>query len=162
MEKGSEPFPFSANGAATETSAQFSPDGRYVAYVSEETGRVEVYVRPFSPSPGPQPAGKWMVSAQGGRIPEWSPDGTKLLWVSRAPFTVMSAAVDTSPGFHAGAPALLYPVEDIVARFGQSTASGAGRLLTRRGQGLILTPAGQQADEPISLLMNWASMSPRN
>ena len=154
MDKGSQPFPFSANHkTATETGAQFSPDGRFVAYVSDETGRTEVYVRPFSPSPGAQPEGKWMVSTQGARLAEWSPDGARLLWVSLNPVNVMSAAVNTAHGFQAGVPELLYPAERAV---------GGCRLLTRRGQGLQLVATGQQGDEPISLVMNWASLLPRN
>ena len=53
----------------------FSPDGRWLAYASNESGTVEVYVRPF-----PAPGGRWQVSTGGGRIPLWSRDGRELLF----------------------------------------------------------------------------------
>jgi Tol biopolymer transport system component len=53
----------------------FSPDGRWLAYQSNESGTVEVYVRPF-----PRPGGKWQVSTGGGRFPLWSRDGRELLF----------------------------------------------------------------------------------
>jgi len=55
------------NGPFSEFQAAFSPDGRWLAYTSNESGRLEVYVRPF-----PGPGGKWQVSAAGGRLPTWS------------------------------------------------------------------------------------------
>src|SRR5205085_1317027 len=53
----------------------FSPDGRWLAYVSDESGNSEVYVRPF-----PGPGGRWQVSTGGGRFPLWSRDGRELLF----------------------------------------------------------------------------------
>ena len=53
----------------------FSPDGRWLAYVSNESGRDQIYVRAF---PGPE--GKWLVSTEGGNFPTWSPDGTGILY----------------------------------------------------------------------------------
>ena len=60
-----------------ETSGQFSPDGRWVAYVSTESGRIEVYVTPF-----PAGGAHYQVSANGGMQPRWSPDGKTLYFVS--------------------------------------------------------------------------------
>jgi serine/threonine protein kinase len=58
-----------------EGAAEFSPDGRWVAYNSNESGRFEVYVRPF-----PAGGGKWQISTDGGRHPAWSADGTRLYY----------------------------------------------------------------------------------
>jgi serine/threonine-protein kinase len=55
----------------------FSPDGRWVAYTSQETGRGEVYVRPF-----PGPGGKWRVSTDGGSFPTWSRTRSELFYAS--------------------------------------------------------------------------------
>lgn len=55
----------------------FSPDGRWMAYISDETGRDEVYVRPF-----PASTGKWLVSTQGGGWPRWNPNGRELFYRS--------------------------------------------------------------------------------
>ncbi len=59
-----------------EEEARFSPDGKWIAYQSDESGSEEVYVRPF-----PGPGGKWMVSAGGGRYPRWSSDGKRLFFI---------------------------------------------------------------------------------
>ena len=56
-----------------ESSPAFSPDGRWLAYVSDESGRGEVYVQPF-----PGPGGKWPISTDGGTEPAWSADGREL------------------------------------------------------------------------------------
>jgi serine/threonine-protein kinase len=86
---------------ATEFFERFpaiSPDGRWVAYMSDESGREEVYVRPF-----PFAAGKWQVSDGGGGWPSWSPDGSEIFY--RSDDGLMSATVTTESGsFRAGRP----------------------------------------------------------
>jgi hypothetical protein len=84
---------------ADETSGTYSPDGRWIAYSSDESGRMEVYVRPRGGA-----SGRWQISNQGGTQPRWALDdeiayleGTK----------IMTVAVKTSPGFTAGAPGVL-------------------------------------------------------
>ena len=78
---------------ASAYDGQFSPDGRWVAYTSEESGRGEVYVIPFeagrilNTKPGPASAvggGKWQVSASGGRSPRWRRDGKEIFYLSPA------------------------------------------------------------------------------
>ena len=59
----------------TEQEGMFSPDGRWLAYASNETGTSEIYVRPF-----PGPGGKWQVSTGGGNIPTWSPSRRELFY----------------------------------------------------------------------------------
>jgi Tol biopolymer transport system component len=81
--------------------ARFSPDGRWIAYASDETGRFEVYVRPF---PGLQ--AKWAVSSEGGVSPAWSPDGKELFF--RNGSRMMVADVKSSPAFSTGAPRVLF------------------------------------------------------
>jgi serine/threonine-protein kinase len=58
-----------------EVTPAFSPDGRWLAYGSNETGRPEIYVRPF-----PGPGGKWQISTAGGLLPTWSPNGKELFY----------------------------------------------------------------------------------
>ncbi len=72
--KPGKPYPF-VNSLSTEWSAAFSPDGRWIAYASDETGQSEVYVRPF-----PGPGGKWQVSTDWGAFPVWSRNGKELLY----------------------------------------------------------------------------------
>jgi serine/threonine-protein kinase len=77
--------------AATTVGAQFSPDGRAVAYVSDETGRDEVYVRPFG-TPGDAVA----VSTEGGIAPRWSPDGSEIVY--RRGYAFLAARVSRAGG----------------------------------------------------------------
>jgi Tol biopolymer transport system component len=69
-----EPFPFIQTQFA-DFNARFSPDGRWVAYASSESGRTEVYVRPF-----PGPGRKWQISSNGGSNPTWRSDGKELFY----------------------------------------------------------------------------------
>jgi serine/threonine-protein kinase len=79
----------------------FSPDGRWLAYNSDESGRLEVYVQPF-----PGPGGKWQISAEGGSSPRWSRDGRELFY--RNGDKMMAVDVATAPTFTAGTPRLLF------------------------------------------------------
>jgi hypothetical protein len=79
----------------------FSPDGRWVAYVSNESGRAEVYVGRF-----PDLANKIAVSIDGGARPRWSRDGRELFY--RQGGAMMAASVDASHGFSAGKPQRLF------------------------------------------------------
>jgi serine/threonine-protein kinase len=73
-----EPEPFVANAFA-ESAPKFSPDGRWLAYESTETGRTEIYVRAF---PASGTGGKWPISNNGGALPVWLPNGRELLYQS--------------------------------------------------------------------------------
>jgi serine/threonine-protein kinase len=94
-----EPFlstPFS------ELESEFSPDGRWIAYESNESGAYEIYVRPF-----PKGSGKWQISTGGGRYARWSPAGKELFY--RTSDGVMAVSVDTSgSSFRADKPRRLY------------------------------------------------------
>ena len=79
-----------ASPAALEGFGRFSPDGRFIAYTSDESGRVEVYVRPF-----PEAGARVQVSADGGTRPIWSRDGTRIYF--RQEQSVMSASIAVVP-----------------------------------------------------------------
>ena len=85
-----------------EQDPTFSPDGRWLAYASDESGRDEVYVRSY---PGTE--GKWQVSVAGGSEPRWSPDGRELLYTSED-LSLMAVDVTPGEGFRAGVPQLLF------------------------------------------------------
>ena len=96
VKNGSEPVPF-VESPANELSPVFSPDGRYIAYVSNETGQNEIYVRPY-PLPGPVIA----VSIDGGTEPVWSPDGSELYY--RHGEELLAVPLRTGSGFSVGSP----------------------------------------------------------
>jgi eukaryotic-like serine/threonine-protein kinase len=85
-----------------EADAQISPDGRYVAYQSDESGKGEIYVRTF-PDVN---RGKWQVSSDGGNSPLWSPDGRELFY--RSGDATMAVEVETDPTFKRGNPKILF------------------------------------------------------
>ena len=83
-----------ASGPFTELHPALSPDSRWLAYTSNESGSNEVYVRPFPGTSG----GRWQISIQGGTLPRWAPDGRRLYFVDpRA--NLIAAEVTTTPGF---------------------------------------------------------------
>lgn len=87
----------------SETSAEISPDGRWIAYASDESGMDEIYVRPF-PDVN---AGRWQVSSGGGAKPLWARNGRELFYLipSGAGSAIMSAPIERAAIFAAGAPA---------------------------------------------------------
>jgi serine/threonine-protein kinase len=100
LEEG-EPEPFIAT-AYLEASPQFSPDSRWLAYTSTESGESEVFVRPY-----PGPGGRWQISAGGGFAPRWSGDGRKLFF--RSGERVMEVdVVAEGDSFQAGRPQVLF------------------------------------------------------
>ena len=152
MEGERKPFPFMQT-PLSERDAQFSPDGRWVAYVSEEPGRNDVYVRPFSPLSvaGQLVAdGKWLISTDGGESPRWLADG-KLTYVRARreanQGSVMVVEVFSGPTFQSGPPRALINT-NVRAVFGDSTADGK-RLL-----GGIPTEEST-APPPFNVVLNW-------
>jgi serine/threonine protein kinase/WD40 repeat protein len=116
-----------------EGRGQFSPDGRWVAYESEESGRREVYVRPF-----PSGAGKRRISSNGGGHPRWRGDGRELFYLqSLSPFRSRLMVVPIQPRsnqvFESGAPKLLFefPAELIAEVFPYSPAPDGQRFLVK-------------------------------
>ena len=87
----------------SESYPQISPDGRWLAYASTESGRWEIYVRPF---PDVESGGRWQVSTSGGEFALWSPDGKELYY--RCPDAIMAVSVATEPIFKLGTPRSLF------------------------------------------------------
>src|SRR5439155_9030358 len=100
-----KPFPV-VQTAALESNAQFSPDGRWIAYMSNATDRRETYIQRF-----PTPGRRWRVSADGGVQPRWRGDGKELFFL--APDNrLMAAPIRLSPDadvVHIGTPVPLFP-----------------------------------------------------
>jgi Tol biopolymer transport system component len=104
----SDPVAFLAT-PANEAAPKLSPDGRFVVYQSDESGRDEIYVRPF-----PEGGGRWQASVAGGTRPRWSRDGRELYYLSGVD-ALMSVAVSAGQGVSLGQPRQLYQSNDLVA-----------------------------------------------
>jgi Tol biopolymer transport system component len=98
-----------------EYDPQISPDGRWMAYPSDESGREEIYVRPF-PDVN---KGRWQVSTNGGNSPLWSSDGRELFY--RSGDATMVVEVDTGPAFKRGNPEILFQGTYLTDSFSNST-----------------------------------------
>jgi eukaryotic-like serine/threonine-protein kinase len=97
-----------AASRADEQGPALSPDGRWIAYASDETGANEVFVRPFPDVS----SGKWQVSVGGGSAPVWAHDGRELFYVANR--RMSAVAIVPGPPFSAGRPTLLFPLPDRV------------------------------------------------
>jgi Tol biopolymer transport system component len=144
------------NTSFRETYGVFSPDGRWVAYQSNESGRPEVYVRP-AVSPGAvgtvaAAGGQWQVSTAGGGFPAWRPDGKELYYVDPASVMMAASISVTGTTIAPGAPVVLFPTR--VAGGGVDTQQGRQYDVGPDGRFLINTLVDSAA-APITLLMNW-------
>jgi serine/threonine-protein kinase len=122
--------------AANEMTPEFSPDGRWLAYVSNESRRRhEVYVQPY-----PGPGERHLISTNGGEQPAWSGNGKELFYVQNGGYnvggvpTLMSVPVVTAPAFRAGTPEVLFESPALFIEWGRSYDVAAD------GQRFLLTP----------------------
>ena len=91
--------------AAQESFAGFSPDGKWISYQSDESGKDQVYVQPFPPGAGA--SGKWQISVDGGVGARWRGDGKELFYLAGS--KLMAVAISAvGGGFHAGIPKELF------------------------------------------------------
>jgi hypothetical protein len=145
LPQGEEPRPFQTS-PFKETEPQFAPDGRFLAYVSDESGREEVYVQSY-----PSTGDRWQLSTEGGTESLWSPDGKELFY--RHGRTLLAVDVTTDPSFKLGIPRPLFD-----GNYLSSTTVGGGAeydvsrdgtrfLMIRREPGSIPTR--------IHIVFNW-------
>ena len=128
-----------------EHAPRFSPDGRYVAYVSDESGQNEIYVQPF-----PEGGGRSTLSNNGGRQPRWSRDGTELFYVEGG--TLVAVPVESGASFSAGSPTRLFEHPRLAAglRIAEYDVSADGQRF------LLANPVGAEAADPaIRIVQNW-------
>ena len=133
--------------ASVLRNGQFSPDGKWVAYASNETGKWQIYVTSF-----PEARGKWQVSTGGGEQPRWRGDGKELFYLS-SDYQVMAAPVRTGANFDVGAPAALFQAtpRQTISLFDLFVYD-----VSRDGQRfLINTPVKQAETAPMSVILNW-------
>jgi serine/threonine-protein kinase len=123
---------------------KFSPDGRWLAYISEESGRDEVYVQPY-----PGPGGKWQISTEGGNEIVWARNG-ELFY--RNGDQMMAVETTTQPTFSAGRPRLLFEGQYVIGGGG-----GAGYDVSPDGQRFLMIQSRESAGGPsqIQVVLNW-------
>jgi Tol biopolymer transport system component len=136
---GGKPYPI-LQTAANEYAARFSPDGRWIAYTSDESGQEEVYVQSFPP------ARKRKISHQGGSYPEWRRDGKELFYVS-ADGQVMAASLADEAAFTFAVAKPLFPATRGFLT-GYSVAGDGQRFLMN-----MLVERKQS--EPVTVVINW-------
>jgi Tol biopolymer transport system component len=124
----------------------FSPDGRRVAYVSDESGRKEVFVASF-----PDPSQRIRISSDGGSQPRWSRDGRELYFVSKTT-TMMATPFDPSTGVPTAPPARLFDAP-ISYAFGSHVPLRYD--VAPDGRFLIIVRASKAPPPPLVLVLNW-------
>jgi serine/threonine-protein kinase len=135
------------DGDYAQLNPQVSPDGRWLAYQSDETGRFEVYVRPY-PDVN---AGRWLVSTTGGTAPRWSADGRELFYYDGEALVRVSIAA-TGPSLTHSRPARLFPLKPFGGRLGPHfDVSPDGQRFLVLMPGAIETPRAAS----LVLVQNW-------
>jgi serine/threonine-protein kinase len=138
------PEPF-LKTSASEANGHFSSDGQWLAYVSDVSGRSEVYVQPF-----PGPGGKWTISTEGGDEPVWSRDGRELFY--RNGNVLMAVPITLQPTFAAGVPRPLFR-----NAFEPSGTNSSGYDVSPDGRRfLVIQPTEpEQPATQVSVVINW-------
>jgi eukaryotic-like serine/threonine-protein kinase len=139
-----KPFPF-VEAPTPQTQAAISPDRRWIAYTSDESGPSQVYVQPY-----PATGGRYQVSQNGGTQPRWRGDGKELYFLA-SDRTLMAVSVEAAREFQAGVPHPLF-VTDL-------TSAAHRYAVTRDGaKFLAIAPAEQTATQsPLTVIVNWVA-----
>jgi hypothetical protein len=129
-----------------EAAPQFSPDGRWVAHVSEEAGGEEIFVRPY-----PGPGRRWQISTEGGTEPVWNPNGRELFY--RNGKKMMAVNIATQPVFAPSKPTRLFTADYVLP-----TTTNASYDVSRDGRRfLMVQPSARESATPtqIIVVLNW-------
>ncbi len=152
LEGDKKPFLFESTGSNSDE-GQFSPDRRLIAYVSNESGRNEIYIRTFSPATtatAAEAGGKWLISTAGGTQPRWRGDGKELYYLAPDGL-LMAVDISESLMFHAGAPKPLFRVPSHVG-----SSSDNNWDVTRDGKRFLF--AAESTQGPFTVVLNWPSL----
>ena len=152
LEGGRKPFPL-LRTEFDEHWGRFSPDGKWVAYVSNESGKNEVFVRTFSPGQ-PENAAKWPVSNGGGELPRWRADGKELFYLGpdrqMMVVAVKPGGAPSAP-FEAAIPRVLFPTHAATGNFASYAVTSDGQRF------LINQPAQDAASGLATVVVNWTA-----
>jgi len=126
----------------------FSADGRFLAYVSNASGRPEVYVQTF-----PEGGGKWQVSSAGGSEPVWARSGKELFY--RAGNQMMAVSIEAEPTFTAGKPTALFPDPYLKSGWFQAVYD-----VSPDGQRFVMVQSSDEAEgsTQLSVVQNWPEL----
>ena len=154
MEGNKKPFGFLKSNLGSnfgEGGAKFSPDGRWVAYLSNESGRLEIYVRPFTGASSGAATGQWQVSTSGGVTPRWRADGKELYYVAPDGKLMAAPVAVNGATFLPGTPVALFQTR----RPGSGRDDSLGTEYDVSGDGRFLIMMSEDITAPITLLQNW-------
>ena len=136
-----------ANSPFTELNGQFSPDGRWVVYQSNESGRFEIYVVPF-----PAGSGKWQISTGGGIWPRWRHDGKELFFVGPDSQTMAATITASGTSFEAALPVALF--KTLIVGLGANKPQYA---VSADGRFLMTVATDDATTASMTLLQNWTA-----
>jgi eukaryotic-like serine/threonine-protein kinase len=148
MQEGVAPTPYlhtRFNELQARSSPQPSP--RWVAYVSDESGRGEVYIDAF-----PEPHGKKRISTSGGQYPKWGADGRELFYISPENKLMAVSLKPGSDTLEPSAPRELFPLPL------RSTAAGATYEPSRDGQRFLVLTSPEAAKQSLNVIVNWPAL----
>jgi eukaryotic-like serine/threonine-protein kinase len=132
-------------GSGSQQAGQFSPDGRFIAYMSNETGSLEIYVQTW-----PLGGGKWQISNGGGVLPRWRGDGKELFYRNIA-HEFYAVPVTLEPRFAAGIPKLLFK-----RRVQGDNPATPNFAMTQDGQKFLVNASlGTTQASPFTIVLNW-------
>ena len=141
-----KPFPV-VETSFDERYGQFSPDGRWIAFESNESGRVEVYVQPF-----PGPGNRVQISSNGGAMARWRNDGRELFYIGLDE-QLMAVPIQQQAGtIEAGAPVPLFRTRSGGA---QQANSGPQYEVAPDGQRFLVNTVAEEVPSPITVILNW-------
>lgn len=144
---GQKPFPF-LQTEFREIQGQFSPDGKWIAYVSNESGTWQVYVRSF-----PASGGKWQVSTAGGGQPRWRRDGRELFYIGPGSRLMTVEVKGGVASFEAGVPKALFEL-----RITDMTFHRNSYVVAADGQRFLVTSRLEEAaSTPTTVVLNWTA-----
>jgi hypothetical protein len=137
-----------SKASSTLKNARFSPDGRWVAYGSNESGRWEIYVTSF-----PDAHGKWQISNGGGDQPKWRSDGKELFYIT-PDGKIMAAPVTVGANFDAGTASVLFQANprEMVATSEQVTYD-----VSKDGERFLVNTRLKTGATPMSIVLNWTA-----
>ncbi len=146
MEGERKPWPW-LNTPFAESDGRFAPDGKWIAYTSNESGRNEIYVQSFVPGV-PASGSKWQLSTKGGTNPAWRRDGRELFFVA-PDNTVMAVDVTLGAAVNAGTPRELFSLRDRRANLNASLT------VTADGQRFLFAVDEATGLPPFTVVLNW-------